>query len=142
MKKLSLIILLLSISGIVKCHKHQIFLSEKFRSYNGTYEFNLEAYGYRTKSWRVKVADGKPTILLEGAIHINPSTEIRVSHDGSDIYVDGKGWCMDNFFIKVLEGKLGPEKVGSKQIAVLKRCKDHRFDVDVKQNKITIETKY
>jgi len=130
MKKVLLVILLFSMSGISLAYKHQIYLGDDFRKYDGKYEFTLNAVGYKTKIWRVEIKNNKPIILTEGARHINPATETKVSYKGSDITIDGKLWCFNYFSVEALSGSLKSQRVESAEIKGLKSCRSHRFDVD------------
>jgi len=145
MKKLLVGLLVLITAGLSVAHTHHIHLNGFTKKYDGTYEFSLKGDpGTKTKTWRIKMENGTPNLVFEGAKNISPEKEVVI--EAKDLLkVDGKGWCYRKLEVSALSGPL-KGKGGKEGKVTMKRlipiwdfCKGHQFEVKPSAKGLTVE---
>jgi len=131
MKKLLIAGMLLVTASFCFAYTHHIDLSgfnfwPGFKS-DGMYEFSLKGdWPTKTKTWRIKMTEGKPRLVFWGAKGISPKKDIQVFDDF--IKVDGKGWCYRKLRVRALSGLLKGQEVWSIP-RCSHSCRSHRFKI-------------
>jgi len=144
MKKI-FISFVLTANGLCVAHTHHIRLNGFTKKYDGTYEFSLKGDpGTKTKTWRIKIIGGAPTLDFEGAKNISPKTEVII--ESKDLLkVDGKGWCYRKLEVSALSGRLRDKGVKEGKVAMKRLipawdfCKGHQFSVRPSDRGLIVE---